>query len=156
MLWRALIDDVNLFKSTFRSAQSSVISMRMCTMFSLARSNAFASSSRSILVLLRRRSLASTLKVVFRRRSHSTQILSRRRKRKWKRRKKRRKKSRKRKRTKKMKKKMKKMKMTKLTMITRKTTTSTFESCRSLSTSSLKFRFLSSSTNDRLVSSRSK
>jgi hypothetical protein len=50
----------------------------------------------------------------------------------------------------------KKMRMTKLTMMTKETTTSTFESCRSLSTSNLKFRFLSSSTSDRFVSSRSK
>jgi hypothetical protein len=48
------------------------------------------------------------------------------------------------------------MKMTKLTMMTKKTTTSTFESCRSLSTNNLKFRFLSSSTNDRFVSSKNK
>ncbi len=156
MLWRALIDDVNLFKSTSRNARSSVISMKMRTMLSFVRSNAFASSSRSIFVLLRRRNFASTLKIVFRRRSHSTRILSRRRKRKWKRRRRRRKKSRKRKRTKKMKKREKRMKMTKLTMMTKRMTTSTFEQCRSLSASSLKFRFLSSSTSDRLVSSRSR
>ncbi len=156
MFWRALIDDVNLFRSTFRSVRSSVISMKMCTMLSLIRSNVFASSSRSIFVFLRRRSLASTLKIVLRRRSHSTRILSRRRRRKWRRRKKRRKKSRKRKRTKRMKKRKRRMKMTKLTMMTKKTTTSTFEQCKSLSKSSLKFRFLSSSTSDRLVSSKSR
>jgi hypothetical protein len=50
----------------------------------------------------------------------------------------------------------KRMKMTKLTMMTKETTTSTFKSCRSLSINNLKFRFLSSLTNDRLVSSRSK
>ncbi len=65
----------------------------------------------------------------------------------------RRKRSRERKKTKKMK---KKRRMTKLTMMTKEKTTSTFESCRSLSTSSLKFKFVSSSISDRLVSSRSK
>ncbi len=156
MLWRVLIDDVNLSKSTSRSVRSSVISMKMCTMSSLVRSNVFASSSRSIFVFLRKRNFASTFKIVFRRRSHSIRTLSRRRKRKWKKKRKRRKRSRRRKRTKKMKKKEKKMKMTKLTMMTRKMTTSTFEQCRSLSANSLKFRFLSSSTSDRLVSSRSR
>ncbi len=155
MLWRALINDVNLSRSTSRSARSSVISMRMCTMSSLARSSAFASSSRSIFVSLRRESFASTFRVVLRLRSHSTRILLRRR-RKWKKRKKRRKRSRKRKKTKRMKKKKRRMRMTKLTMMTKRTTTSTFELCRSLSASSLKFKFLSSSTSDRLVSSRSK
>ncbi len=156
MFWRVLIDDVNLSKSTSRSARSSVISMRVCTMSSLARLSVLASSSRSIFVSLRRESFASTLKIVFRRRSHSTRILSRRRRRKWRRRKRRRRRSRKRKRMKRMKKREKRMRMTKLTMMTRKTTTSTFEQCRSLSASSLKFRFLSSSTSDRLVSSRSR
>ncbi len=155
MLWRALIDDVNFSKSTLRSARSSVISMRVCTMSSLVRSSVFASSSRSIFVLLRRKSFASTFKIVFRRRSHSTRILSRRRRRKWRRRR-RRKRSRERKKTKKMKKRRKRMKMTKLTMMTKETTTSTFEQCRSLSASSLKFRFLSSSTSDRFVSLRSR
>ncbi len=156
MSWRALIDDVNLSKSTSRSARSSVISMKVCTMSSLVRLNVFASSSRSIFALLRKESLASTFKIVLRRRSHSIRTLSKRRRRKWRRKKKRRRKSRKKKKTKRMKKKRKRMKMTKLTMMTRETTTSTFEQCRSLSASNLKFRFLSSSTNDRLVSSRSK
>jgi hypothetical protein len=79
-----LINDVNLFKSTFRSVRSSVISMKVCTMLSLARSNVFASSSRSILVLLRRKSLASTLRIVSRRKSHSIRILLRKKRRKWK------------------------------------------------------------------------
>ncbi len=156
MFWRVLIDDVNLSRSTSRSARSSVISMKVCTMFSLIRSNVLASSSRSIFVFLRRKSFVSTFKIVFRRRSHSIRILSRRRRRKWKRKRKRRRRSRKRKKTKKMKKKERKMKMTKLTMMTKETTTSTFEQCRSLSASSLKFKFLSSSTNDRLDSSKSK
>ncbi len=143
MLWRVLIDDVNLFRSTLRSARSSVISMRMCTMLSLVRLSVFASSSRSILVSLRRRSLASTLKIVFRRRSHSIRTLSKRRRRKWRRRRKRRRKSRRKKRTKEMKERERRMKMTKLTMMTRRTTTSTFEQCRSLSANNLKFRFLS-------------
>ncbi len=156
MFWNVLIDDANLSRSTFRSVRSNVISMRMCTMSSLARSSVFASSSRSIFVSLRRKSFASTLRIVFRRRSHSIRILSRRRRRKWRRRRKRRKKSRRRKKTKEMKKRRRRMRMTKLTMMTKETTTSTFEQCRSLSASSLKFKFLSSSTNDRFVSSKSR
>ncbi len=72
MHWRALIDDVNLFRSTSRSDRSSVISMRMCTMLSLVRSNVFASSSQSIFVSRRKKNLASTLRIVSRSRSIST------------------------------------------------------------------------------------
>jgi hypothetical protein len=62
----------------------------------------------------------------------------------------------KKKKPKRMKKRERKMKMTKSTMMTKRTTTSMFESCKSLLTSNLKFRFLSSSISDRFVSSRSR
>ncbi len=151
MFWRDLVDDVNFFKSTLRNVRSNVISMKMCTMFSFVRLNVFASSSRSIFVLLRKKNLASTFKIVLRLKSHSIRILLKKKRKKWKKKKTRRRKSRKKKIEKE-----KKVKTTKLTMMTKKTTTLMFESCRSLSTSSLKFRFLSSSTNDRFVSSKNK
>jgi hypothetical protein len=84
MFWRALIYCVNLFKSTLRSARSSVISMKMCTMSSLIRLNVFASSSRSIFAFLRRKSFASTFRIESRWKSHSTRILLRQRRKTWK------------------------------------------------------------------------
>ncbi len=154
MFWRVLINDVNLFKSTSRNVRSSVILMRMCTMFSLVRLNVFASSSRSILVFRRKRKLASTFRVVSRLKSISTRkrrsLSIRSRRWRWRTR-------RKESRREKKKKREKKVKTTNSMMMTRRTT-STFESCRSLLINNFKFRFLSSSTSDRLLvfSSKSK
>ncbi len=54
--------------------------MRVCTMFSLARSNVCASSSQSIFVSLREKSLASTFKIVLRLRLSSIRSLNKKKK----------------------------------------------------------------------------